>query len=136
VLKLLKDIGRSFLVRLVVLITATVTIAIALEAWFWFSLPPIVRGLPGGFILRGHPQMDRAFKERIKVAFPAGMAEGDLVRDLQSQGFTGPFTWRDVKFAESSVSSFPCRHSFIIEWRVDELGAASSVTGHLNHSCL
>lgn len=134
--KFLWDIFRGFVLRIAILTMTIAMAAVGLEAWFWFRLPPIIRGLPSGFFRHGVPNMEGAYKERVKSAFPIGMAEADLIRDLQGQGFSGPFPSRGKKYAIFEEGFFPCLNSWSVVWRADESGAASEVKGELGKSCL
>jgi hypothetical protein len=107
----------------------------ALEAWFWFSRPPIVRGLSGGLFRPPAPDMKRIYQERVATAFPVGMAEADLLRKLHNLGFTGPDPSSREKYVEIRESPIPCAPVWIVTWKADKSGVVTGIKGELQEEC-
>jgi hypothetical protein len=78
---------------------------------------------------------DIEFKERLKSQFSVGMAESDLVRDLQAQGFRPPVSYRGAKYATFSMTSIPCELTWSVGWRADPEGKITDIDGSYSATC-
>jgi hypothetical protein len=109
---------------------AIVVMVLAYQAWRWSSVPPIARGLPSNIAAA-----DIEFKKRLKSQFSVEMAEFDLVRDLQAQGFRPPVSYRDSKYATFSTTSIPCELTWSVSWRADPEGKITDIDGSYSATC-
>jgi hypothetical protein len=80
--------------------------------------------------------MKSVFQKRIRSAFPTGISESELIRNLQGQGFTDPLPFKDKRYVKFSEGSFPCLLTWTITWQAGEQGGASEINGDLRRSCL
>lgn len=87
--------------------------------------PTVVRDLP--------PRGDDAFTTRLEARFPQGMAELDLIADLERLGFVLDTTAHRAKFLRTSLV---CSHDWIVEWTVKTDGALATISGHDMGACL
>jgi hypothetical protein len=135
-LAFLKSILVGTIKRVVTLLLATAIVITGLEAWSWFSLPPILRGLAPGFVSRGSVAMEEEYRNRIRLKFPAGTREENLVRDLTTEGFEDGAVWNGRRYVSFASGSFPCRLSWTVSWKANTSVALEDVDADLNASCL
>jgi hypothetical protein len=109
---------------------AIVVMVLAYQTWRWSSIPPIARDLPSNIAAA-----DIEFKERLRSRFSIGMAESDLVRDLQAQGFRSPVSYRDTKYVTFSTISIPCELTWSVGWRADPEGKITDIDGSYSATC-
>src|SRR5882724_66532 len=123
VIKFSLDVVRGAVVRLLLLVIVAIGGSVALEAWFWFSRPPIVRGLSGGFIISGTPNSKEVYRERVRATFALPLTEVELIGKLEQQRFSieGP-TANSRRYALFKEGSFPCLISWGVNWHSDERG--------------
>jgi hypothetical protein len=107
-----------------------VVMVLAYQAWTWSSVPPIARNLPSNIAAA-----DIDFKERVKSQFEVGIAESDLVRDLQAQGFQPPVSYRDSKYATFSRNSILCELTWSVLWHADQQGKITDIDGSYSATC-
>jgi len=94
---------------------------VALEAWFWFGLPPILRGVESGFFLQGAgPNQMRIYEERLRAEFPVGIKEEDLVQRLEAQGYSRLMKWENGKAMEFVAGSIVCSQTWFVIWQSNE----------------
>jgi hypothetical protein len=111
-------------------VAAIVVMLLAYQAWRRASVPTIARDLPSNIAAA-----DIEFKERLRSRFLVGMAENDLVRDLQAQGFQAPVSYRDSKYATFSTTSIPCELTWSVIWRADPEGKITDIDGSYSATC-
>jgi hypothetical protein len=109
---------------------AIILMVLAYQAWRRSTIPRIARNLPSNIAAA-----DMQFKERLRSQFPVGMAESDLVHDLNDQGFRPPLSFRDTKYATFSTTSIPCELTWAVIWHVDQESKVIDVDGSYSASC-
>lgn len=131
-----RQLVRPLMITSVVIFGVSATAYAYLEVWYyWFHMPPIIRGLTPG-VFRELPKgldTDARFTARVHAAFPAGMEESALLEDLRGQGFSGPFQGpQGKKYVEFTAMFIVCRKDWFISWRstgatVSEINASTTV---------
>ena len=135
VARFLLSVAHGVALRLLWSFVIVASLLVSIEAWVWFSRPPLIRGLAGGFIASGAPDAYGVYRARVAATFPRPIAEDQLVAELEKQGFIIPPD-RPRRHAGHNERSFPCLISWIVQWRLDERGQASDIEGRRHLSCL
>jgi hypothetical protein len=92
--------------------------------------PPLIRRIPSGT----DKSVDSAFDAHVKSAFPIGLSEAELLRELEEQGFDVD---DEVKIAHYRTSAGgPCSAAWVVSWRADEAGAVAKISGRMLVKCL
>jgi hypothetical protein len=112
------------------LFVAMIAAILAFQVLHWSSVPPIARNLPSKISVA-----DTEFKGRLKSRYPVGMAESDLVHDLNEQGFRPPVSYRDSKYTTFSRASIPCELTWTVIWHADPEGKLIDVEGSYSAAC-
>jgi hypothetical protein len=105
-------------------------IIIAVLALRWTSAPPIARNLPSNIAAA-----NIEFKERLKSRFAVGLAESELMSDLDEQGFRPPVSYRDTKYTTFTATSIPCELTWTVIWRADQENKITSIDGSYSAAC-
>jgi hypothetical protein len=117
--------------KLIYAIAITIAGVLAFSAWRWMSVPPIARALPSNFA-----SADIVFNERLRSKFSVGMAESELVHELQVQGFGSPVSYKDRKYMTFSTGSFPCILTWSVLWHANQEGKITDIDGSYSGTCL
>jgi hypothetical protein len=137
VLAFFKSILVGTIKRIVALALAVAIIIAGLEAWWWFRLPPVLRGLASGIAIHGSSGVEEEFRNRVRSRFPTGALEADLVRDLTSEGFESIHLPNGKQYLMfDGDGDILCRRSWSVSWKSNAAGVLEEVETYLRHSCL
>jgi len=117
----LRKWARILIIAIAVVFGIPATAYVYLEGWYyWFGMPPLIRGLTPG-VFRELPKgldTDARFKERVHAAFSDGIKERLLLDQLRGQGFAGPFQdSQGKKYVQFTAGFLVCRKDWFISWR-------------------
>ncbi len=102
----------------------------------WFGaeapLPPLLENLPDS---KTEADQER-FLARLNQAFPAGLAESDLVDALAAQGFTrSAASERVATYDRRAGLNDKCQRSGNLRWSADAAGRVIKLTGGYYQHC-
>jgi hypothetical protein len=92
----------------------------ALEAYL-LTLPPLVRA-----VVWDTRAAESVFNARVQSAFPIGLPEAELRRELERQGFETRHTHTATR---KLASHFVCGAHWVVFWETDEAGTLAKVSG-------
>lgn len=123
-----KWILRIGLTVIIVMVALAIYVSRQLRPPSEDGLPDYAKNLPKEFKLA-----NAEFDVRVRSRFPVGGPEQDLVQALTRQGYQ---THQDLKFGAIERPGFPCQHQYGVNWKSDDKGTVTSVTGSFMASCL
>ena len=101
-------------------------------AWSWhFSLPTIARSLPSNF-----GEAHEVFHKRVRVQFPPGAREEDLIHELRALGFGEVARTPNSNFVQIDRGGFSCNYLWRVIWNTDSDGRTSNLRGLYGATCL
>ena len=91
-----------------------VAVVFGISACAMESAPPLGSGLPANI-----QQAELVFDQRLKQRFPVGSDENILLAELNKEGFTISQLGDHQFGAIYTVTGFPCRSDWSVQWTVD-----------------
>lgn len=93
--------------------------------------PPLVADLP-----EAHDLIGPEFRRRVQAQFLVGSAEGDLIAELERQGFLPKWGNRGSQIAHYYLGAFVCADEFYVYWTANSDGRLTEVSGVVRSVCL
>jgi hypothetical protein len=115
------------------LLVATLAV---LDIAFYLKLPPILRGIAGGYVFVWQASnRNVVFSQKLAATFPSGTKEDDLIGRLKAEGFGDPVSGKyrcgTAKRAQHSYKHihtiFPYRWN--VCWSTDQAGNVTELSG-------
>lgn len=76
------------------------------------------------------------FDEAVKEAFPVGLPEIELIRELNSQGFSPGWSYKNQHQAIYNTSNIACNFSWIVIWKTNNNGLITEINAQYKSYCL
>jgi hypothetical protein len=132
-----RGVLRRFVTAAGIVLLFAAVVAGGLEAWLWFSRPPIVRDLSGGFFRPALADGKDVYRQRVRATFPAGIPETELLTSLAQHGYeTTGAHGLGRRAAHIRGAGFPCVIEWSVQWRADSAGIVSEVEDGVYTTCL
>ncbi|WNV10592.1 hypothetical protein [Tardiphaga sp. 709] len=122
--------------RILALSLTILLLLVCFDAWVWFTLPSVIRGIPAGIFFPAASEPETKFRDRIRLQFPIGSEQAEMVARLTAQGFGDPVPLAEKQVIAFRDSSFPCLRSWSVIWQASSIDTLENIDGHIHYSCL